>query len=62
MAKVEIKQVNNTQKNLVIFVVGVIVSYALASIAIDRGMIWYFPTFAVMYLTLRSLYKLILRK
>ncbi|MDQ3093619.1 MAG: hypothetical protein M3Q70_00370 [bacterium] len=62
MAKVEIKQESNVQKNLVIFVVGAIVSYALASIAIDRGMIWYFPTFAAIYITLRALYKLIRRK
>jgi hypothetical protein len=62
MAKVEVVNQVNTKKTLVRVLVYAALTYLFASIAIDRGLIWYVPFFLFAYLALKNLYSLVSRK
>lgn len=54
MAKVEIVKTTNFRNNIIMFLVWAGLAYLFASIAIDRGLIWYAPFFGFLYLAVKK--------
>ncbi len=56
MAKVEIKK-GSPKSSPLKLIIYVLATYVFATVAIDRGLVWYFPLFIFLGLTLREVWR-----